>query len=177
MGGRSWGQTEAKGIQGAAGFLNGGSRRRPRPDRHDHRRRTAAGQPRRRRRRPGARPGPRHPRRSRFRGGVYALSADVAAPLSQRLDTLTVTTATISVATAVLVPGDLVLAWLRGEALTTTDTASWLLIVYLGVVTMAVAYALLFTGLRDTPSGAVVVATPRGHTSDCRSRWAGIGRV
>ena len=65
----------------------------------------------------------------------------------------------MSVAAAVLVPGGLVLASLRGEALTTTDTASWLLIVYLGVVTMAVAYALLFTGLRSTPSGAAVVAT------------------
>lgn len=92
-------------------------------------------------------------------GAAYALSADVAAPLSQRLDTLTVTTATMSVAAAVLVPGGLVLAYLRGEALTTADTASWLLMVYLGVVTMAVAYALLFTGLRSTPSGAAVVAT------------------
>jgi DME family drug/metabolite transporter len=87
------------------------------------------------------------------------LSADIAAPLSQRLDTMTVTTATMSVAGAVLVPGDLVLAYVRGEVLTTTDTASCLLIVYLGVVTMAVAWALLFTGLRSTPSGAAVVAT------------------
>ena len=92
-------------------------------------------------------------------GAAYGLSADVAAPLSQRLDTLTVTTATMSVAAAVLVPGALVLAYVRGEVLTTTDTASWLLIVYLGVVTMAVAWALLFTGLRSTPSGAAVVAT------------------
>jgi drug/metabolite transporter, DME family len=92
-------------------------------------------------------------------GAAYGLSADVAAPLSQRLDTMTVTTATMSVAAAVLVPGDLVLAYVRGEVLTTTDTASWLLIVYLGVVTMAVAWALLFTGLRSTPSGAAVVAT------------------
>ena len=56
-------------------------------------------------------------------------------------------------------PGDLVLAYVRGGVLTTTDTASWLLIVYLGVVTMAVAWALLFTGLRSTPSGAAVIAT------------------
>lgn len=92
-------------------------------------------------------------------GAAYALSADAAAPLSQRLDTLTVTTATVSVAAAVLVPGGLVLAYLRDDALTTADGASWLLIVYLGVVTMAVAYALLFTGLRSTPSGTAVVAT------------------
>jgi DME family drug/metabolite transporter len=92
-------------------------------------------------------------------GAAYALSAEVAGPLSQRLDTLTITTATMSVAGAALVPGGLMLAYLRGEALTTADTSSWLLIVYLGVVTMAVAYALLFTGLRSTPSGAAVVAT------------------
>ena len=30
---------------------------------------------------------------------------------------------------------------------------------YLGVFTLAVAYALLFTGLRSTPSGAAVIAT------------------
>ena len=69
------------------------------------------------------------------------------------------TTATVSVAAAVLVPGGLLVTPMRGEALTTTDTRSWLLIVYLGVVTMAVAYALLFSGLRSTPSGAAVVAT------------------
>lgn len=92
-------------------------------------------------------------------GAAYALSTDVAAPLSQRLDTLTVTVATMSVAAAVLVPAGVVIASLRGETLATNDTTSWLVIVYLGVVAMAVAYALLFTGLRSTPSGAVVVAT------------------
>ncbi len=92
-------------------------------------------------------------------GAAYALSADIAGPLSHRLDTLTVTTATMSVTAAVLVPGGLALALVRSETMTTTDTGSWLLIVYLGVVTMAAAYALLFTGLRSTPSGAAVVAT------------------
>ncbi len=92
-------------------------------------------------------------------GAAYALSADLAAPLSQRLDTLTVTIATMTVAAAVLVPCGVALAYARGLSLTTSDTESWLLVVYLGVVTMAVAYALLFTGLRVTPSGAAVVAT------------------
>jgi drug/metabolite transporter, DME family len=92
-------------------------------------------------------------------GTAYALAADVAAALSQRLDTLTLTTATLSITAAVLVPGGLILAFVHDEALTTTNTASWLLIIYLGVVTMAVAYALLFTGLRTTPSGTAVVAT------------------
>jgi drug/metabolite transporter, DME family len=92
-------------------------------------------------------------------GGAYAFSTDIAAPLSQRLDILTVTVATISVAGAVLIPGGLALAYLRGEALTTTNALSWLLIAYLGLVTMTVAYALLYTGLRTTPSGTAAVAT------------------
>lgn len=78
----------------------------------------------------------------------------VARPLSQRLDTLTMT-----VAAAVLVPGGLLLTLVRGEPLWTADVASWLVIAYLGVVTMVVAYALFFTGLRSTPSGAAVLAT------------------
>jgi len=40
-------------------------------------------------------------------GAAYAFSTDIAAPLSQRLDILTVTVATISVAGAVLIPGGL----------------------------------------------------------------------
>ena len=92
-------------------------------------------------------------------GAAYGFSAEVGSPLSQRLDTLTVTTATMAVAAVVLVPGGLLLPLLRGEPVGTTDVGSWVWIVYLGVVTMAVAYALLFTGLRTTPRGAAVVAT------------------
>lgn len=92
-------------------------------------------------------------------GAAYALSTDVAAPLSRRLDTLTVTTTTMCVAAAVLVPGGMAVARLQGQTLTTTHLRPWLLIVYLGVVTMAFAYALLFAGLRTTPSGTAVVAT------------------
>ncbi len=92
-------------------------------------------------------------------GAAYAVSAEVAGPLTRRLDTLTVTTATMSVAAAVLVPSGLLLAVARDETLASTDTSSWLLIAYLGGVTMALAYALLFTGLRSTASGSAVVAT------------------
>ncbi len=92
-------------------------------------------------------------------GAAYALSADLAPPLSQRHDGLTVSTLTMSVAAGLLVPVGFVAAHLRGEALATTDARSWLLMVYLGVVTMAFAYVLLFAGLRTTASGAAVVAT------------------
>ena len=36
--------------------------------------------------------------------------------------------------------------------MTTPDAGSWVLIVYLGVVTMAFAYFLLYAGLRSTPA-------------------------
>jgi drug/metabolite transporter, DME family len=92
-------------------------------------------------------------------GAAYALSAHVAGSLSRRVDALSLTTATMSVAAAVLVPCGLVLPYLRGEVMTTTDVRSWVLLAYLGVVTMAFAYGLLFAGLRSTPSGSAVVAT------------------
>lgn len=92
-------------------------------------------------------------------GTAYAVSTQVGAPLSREHDALTVTTATMSVAAAALVPGGLGVAYLRGEAMATTDPGSWLLLAYLGVVTMAFAYVLLFAGLRSTPSGTAVVAT------------------
>jgi DME family drug/metabolite transporter len=92
-------------------------------------------------------------------GAAYALCTVIAAPLSARLDTFTLTVATICVVGAALVPVGLVAAHLRGEAITTSSTLSWSLIVYLGLVTMAVAYALLYTGLRSTPSGTAVIAT------------------
>lgn len=92
-------------------------------------------------------------------GTAYALSAEVAAPLSKDLDTLTITAATVGVAALVLVPLGLVVTAVRGDPFTTPDPTSWLLIGYLGVFTLAIAYALLFTGLRTTPSGAAVIAT------------------
>jgi drug/metabolite transporter, DME family len=92
-------------------------------------------------------------------GAAYAVATDIAAPLSLRLDTLTITAATIAVAALVLVPTAVAVTALRGDAFTTSDPASWALIAYLGVFTLALAYALLFTGLRSAPSSAAVIAT------------------
>lgn len=92
-------------------------------------------------------------------GTAYALSADAGAPLSRGNDALTVTTATMSVAALVLIPGGLGVTYVRGASVTTSDVGSWLLLAYLGVVTMAIAYVLLFSGLRSTTSGSAVVAT------------------
>lgn len=92
-------------------------------------------------------------------GAAYACSAALGGRLTQEHDALAVTTCTTAVVAAVLVPGGLVLAALRGEALLTADPVAWLLVAYLGAVTMAFAYVLLYAGLRSTPSGTAVVAT------------------
>ena len=92
-------------------------------------------------------------------GAAYALSAELGGSLTSEHDALTVTSCTTAVVAAVLVPGGLGLAALRGESLGTPDRQTWVLVAYLGVVTMAFAYVLLYAGLRSTPSGTAVVAT------------------
>jgi drug/metabolite transporter, DME family len=92
-------------------------------------------------------------------GAAYAMSAEVGGGLTRAHDALAVTTCTTFVVAAVLVPGGLGIALLQGQSMTTTDIESWALVVYLGVVTMAFAYVLLYAGLRSTPSGTAVVAT------------------
>ncbi len=92
-------------------------------------------------------------------GAAYAVSTEVAVPLSQRMDALTMTTAVMVVAAAVLTPVGLIVPVVRGESITTPDIGAWLLVFYLGAVTMGLAYILLFAGLRTTPSGVATVAT------------------
>lgn len=91
-------------------------------------------------------------------GTAYALSAELAGPLRAH-DPVTVAAVTMSVAAVVLVGVGLTVAVVRGEALATPDVTSWLLVLYLGMGTMALAYVLLFAGLRTTPSRTAVVAT------------------
>lgn len=92
-------------------------------------------------------------------GTAYALSAEVAGPLSKGHDALTVAAVTMTVAGLVLVIVGVPAALARAEPMSTPDITSWLLIGYLGLATMAFAYALFFAGLRTTPSGSVVIAT------------------
>ena len=92
-------------------------------------------------------------------GAAYAVATHVGAPLSRQHNPIVVTTVTTTVAAAVLAPSGLIAAHVRGEPLTTTDPLAWSLVAYLGVVTMAFAYVLLYAGLRSTTSGAAVVAT------------------
>lgn len=111
----------------------------------------------------GGEPDPPHPAlgvlAALLSGSAFALSAEVGGPLSKRYDALGVSAVTMTVAGAVLVVVGVPLALLRGEPMTTTDPVAWLLIGYLGLVTMALAYVLFFVGLRTTPSGSVVIAT------------------
>jgi DME family drug/metabolite transporter len=91
-------------------------------------------------------------------GAAYALSTEIAVPLAQGTDALAVTATTMCAAACLLVIAGVAGSLLVGQASATTDTFSWLMIVYLGV-TMATAYLLLFAGLRTVPSSAAVVVT------------------
>lgn len=92
-------------------------------------------------------------------GTAYAVATHVGAPLSRGHDALAVTTATTVVVAGVSIPGGLLVAHLGGGALVTADGGSWVALAYLGVVTIALAYVLLYAGLRSTTSGSAVVAT------------------
>lgn len=92
-------------------------------------------------------------------GTAFAMSAEIGGPLSRRYDALAVTVVTMTVAGIVLVLVGLPVSLAGNDPAATTDPVTWLLIGYLGVVTMVLAYVLFFAGLRTTPSGSVVIAT------------------
>ena len=91
-------------------------------------------------------------------GTAYALATELVGPLDEH-DGLTLAAVTMTVAAVVLVAVGAVVAGARGEVVTTSDVTTWLVIGYLGVGTMALAYVLLYAGLRTTPSRTAVVAT------------------
>ncbi len=88
-------------------------------------------------------------------GTAYAIATGASTTLARMTDPMTLATATMSVATALMLP----LALVFGGRLGTTDAAAIGLLVWLGVATMAVAYGLLYAGLRTTSGSAAVVAT------------------
>jgi DME family drug/metabolite transporter len=92
-------------------------------------------------------------------GAAYALAAEAGGPLTHTYDALSVTTCTTSVLAIVLVTGGLATTLLRGQPVLSTDSVSWILMAYLGIVTLAFAYVLFYDGLSSTPSGTAVVAT------------------
>lgn len=88
-------------------------------------------------------------------GSAYAAATALGEPLARRSDPLALTTATTAVGALGLVP----VALLLGGPATTADPVALAWLLYLGVLTFALAYALLYAGLRTTSSSAAVVAT------------------
>ena len=89
-------------------------------------------------------------------GATYAATTAYGRTLAQRTGPLTLTTATTTVGAVALLPAALLAGGVTtpfGEPV----VAGTLL--YLGVFTMAIAYGLLYAGLRTTPGSAAVIAT------------------
>jgi DME family drug/metabolite transporter len=91
-------------------------------------------------------------------GTAYALTTVLGRPLAQSTRPLALTTATTSIGALALLPLG-VLAGLDGSPFGTADPEAVGILVYLGVLTMALAYGLLYAGLRTTTGSAAVVAT------------------
>jgi drug/metabolite transporter, DME family len=91
-------------------------------------------------------------------GTAYAAATELGRPLAQVAGPLALTTTTTTVGTLFLMPFGL-LAALGPDRLVTTDPVAVTGLVYLGVVTMALAYGLLYAGLRTTTGSSAVVAT------------------
>lgn len=87
-------------------------------------------------------------------GTAFALTAAIGRGLTGVTTPLALTTTTTTVGAAALLP----LAVLGGGTLTTADPAAVATLAYLGVVTMALAYALLYAGLRAVSGSAATIA-------------------
>lgn len=88
-------------------------------------------------------------------GATYALATALGRPLTTVAGPLALTTVTSSAGAVGLLP----LGLLAGGPHLTSDPVVIGLLVYLGVMTLAVAYALLYAGLRTVAGSAAVVAT------------------
>lgn len=64
---------------------------------------------------------------------------------------------TMVVVAMIVVPAGLTVGLLRGDRLVPTDAATWAGLAYLGAITMAIAYVLLFAGLRTLPSASATL--------------------
>lgn len=92
-------------------------------------------------------------------GAAFAFSAEVGSAVSRGHDAVPVATGTMAVAALIMVPAGVTVGLVGEDALVATDAVTWAGLAYLGVVTMALAYVLLFAGLRTTASGSAAVAT------------------
>lgn len=93
-------------------------------------------------------------------GATYAAATALGEPLARRTDPLALTAATTGVGALFLVPvGWAVARFADGGPVHTGDPTALLWLLYLGVLTFALAYVLLYAGLRTTTSSAAVLAT------------------
>ena len=91
-------------------------------------------------------------------GATYAATTVLGHRLAQRVDPVALTTCATAVGAVVLLPF-LALAAAGHEPTHPSGPTSWVLLVYLGVATMALSYGLLYAGLRTTSGSAATVAT------------------
>ena len=91
-------------------------------------------------------------------GATYAATTVVGHVLAQRVEPVALTTCATAVGAVALAPF-LVLAAAGTGPLITADPAALALLAYLGIATMALAYGLLYAGLRTTSGSAATVAT------------------
>lgn len=91
-------------------------------------------------------------------GATYAATTVLGHTLAQQVDPVVLTTCATTAGAVLLLPF-LVLAAAQGEPVAVTSPTSLALLLYLGVATMALAYGLLYAGLRTTSGSAATVAT------------------
>ncbi|WP_313404975.1 DMT family transporter [Aeromicrobium sp.] len=91
-------------------------------------------------------------------GATYAATTVLGHVLAPRVEPVALTTCATA-AGAVLLTPFLLVAVASGEPVAGTSPASLALLIYLGVATMALAYSLLYAGLRTTSGSAATLAT------------------
>lgn len=89
-------------------------------------------------------------------GSTYAATTALGRPLAQTVEPLALTTITTSVGALALLPLALITG--QGSPLITTDPTALAWLLHLGVFTMALAYGLLYAGLRTTAGSIAVIA-------------------
>jgi DME family drug/metabolite transporter len=91
-------------------------------------------------------------------GTAYALTTVLGRPLARSAGPLALTTTTTTVGALALLPLGIV-SGLAGSPVVSADPVVVGTLAYLGVLTMALAYGLLYAGLRTTPGSSAVIAT------------------
>lgn len=88
-------------------------------------------------------------------GVTYAVATRAGASLSRAAAPTVVTTATMTVGALALIP----VAAAFGGPLSAHDPRAWGWLLYLGVMTMALAYTFFYAGLRTVPAGSAAIVT------------------